>query len=374
MNTAKKSSNFDIQNYFFNLSGATVTENIQLFRRRPNAMKVLFAQMLELDKRCIDVNSMVKTDDGLQCGLTIYSFDPQKQSRSSTLLKICQSAAMKNGTMFTNAVIEIWKLNASSIALNTVNNNSFDIKLTNFVAFFETESKPKHSKYFERDWKNIIESDIYKSNRDIFSSTKIGIYQAISATIDGTTTGGDATTDIVYDDANGNDNNELKQSVIDHDQDNTVCAQRDKTILVESDQNNINDNFNGVNVGDFKVKRESDESDQFYEIKSRDDIEIEMVTKNNLQPIQNMNYSKSGMVANLTSMAAMMDYMTDYDNDESINDDNLTLPKMTHIMTHLSHIDHIKSKHEEQLGQHMDATVLRARSASLSAPIGFAGM
>ena len=81
-----------MQNYFFNLSGTTVRENIQLFRRRPNAMKILFGQLLELDTRCIDCNSLVRIEDGLQCGLTIFCFDPQKQSRSNTLLKIYQAA------------------------------------------------------------------------------------------------------------------------------------------------------------------------------------------------------------------------------------------------------------------------------------------
>ena len=176
-----------MQNYFFNLSGTTVKENIQIFRRRPNSMKKLFGQLLELDTRCIDCNSMVKTDDGLQCGLTIFSFDPERQSRSNILLKIYQSALSQlplpnNKTLFTDRVIELWKLNdllfdAKNAA--TIANYNWDIQLTNIVAFFETQSKEKHVKYFELDWKNIVASKFYQSNPNNFSTTKIGIYQAI---------------------------------------------------------------------------------------------------------------------------------------------------------------------------------------------------
>ena len=418
MKTAKKSSNLDMQNYFFNLAGTTVTENLQLFRRKPNAIKDLFGQLLELDTRCIDVNSMVKTDEGLQCGLTVFSFDPQNQSRSNTLLKIYQCAlplANTNTTLFAEAAIEIWKLNyllTSNVINNNGNNNGhLDIQITNIVTFFETENNPKHVKYFESDWKNIMGSSLYQSNPNPFSTNKIGIYQAICVNTDPNiitmqmqiqtpkdpiTT---ATTDvnIIHPDhdnhcntnqglnANLNDYND-NQNGVELELENIVSKQNNPRVETDHGSSHtiemkVNDSYNyksGKNTSDI-------------EWKSKDDININIniTPRNDLQPIKGLNYSKSGIVANFAAMAAMMDQIRDeysdmVDVDKKHDKHQLGLPPMTQITTHLSHRDHIKPKKtmlngnggdhdhdEKELNSDTDVANLRSRSGSISAPIGF---
>ena len=404
MKTAKKSSNLDMQNYFFNISGSTVTDNIQLFRRKPNAMKDLFGQLLEIDKRCIDCHSLVKTDQGLQCGITIFSFDPKQQCRSNTILKTYQAAVPRSNqniemtntsstsksqnqilTLFAKAVIEIWKLN-SLLHDNNDNNivndqdKNWDIQLTDIVAFFETENKSKHANYFETDWKNIVESNVYQSNASMFSSNKIGIYQAICVTIDSNTIQtqpsptGDAITagsaiDVVYVDDDGNINTDTKQQPIKGGMsDDTQTDPESKRMHIDS---SVENEFEWQDI------------DQSNEMKSKDDLEINITTKEDkLGPITSMNYSKSGIVANFEAMAAMMDQMRDFnetvfEDDKLGNKQTLKLPALTKITTHFSHNDHVNSNKsitkndEKQRDEHIDAVRIRSRSVSISAPIGF---
>ena len=353
MKTAKKSGNLDLQNYFVTLSGSTVTENMQLFRRRPNAMEVLFGQLLEIDTRCIDCNSLVKTDNGLQCGITIFSFNPEKQCRSNSLIKIHQ-AVMENGAVFAETVGDIWNLN-DLLILPT--NTDWDIQLTNVVAFFDPKNKSKHSQYIEADWKNIIETDIYQSNPNIFSRTQIGIYQAICVNID-TNANTDNTAQTIQQSQNAT--NSTDQGKLKHI--SNVTAGHDKTA---SDDNHIDIITSDENTLDEQHK---------IEIKSKDDMEIEMVIKESLQPIQSMNYSHSSIVENFAAMAAMMDQIKD--DEAAMMDDNIHLPSMTHITTYFSHNAYdrarsnkkksIQANDEQQLEAHVHgAAPLRTRSVSI---------
>ena len=344
-----------MQNYFFNLSGTTVTENIQLFRRRPNAMKTLFGQLLEIDTRCIDCNSLIKMEDGLQCGLTIFSFDPQKQSRSSTLLKIyqyaCPVAPNVNQTFFADAVIEIMKLNKHDY--------DYDIKITNIVAFFETQNNSKHNKYFEMDWKNICESDLYQSNAHNFSTKKIGIYLTICVNIDHDQKRIDAQAqldhgvDIVY--VSGGDggasNIELEQVSNNINIDNKTSAIEHFLNQDECDLQLIM-NLNETTIG--ALARENDANqDLDHKMESKDDIEIVMAGTDGLQPIQSIKYCKSSIVANFEAMTAMMDQMRDFhiihDQDDGFDNtkDKLQFPQIAQRKTYCSQGD-MKSNNSVQ--------------------------
>ena len=94
MKNAKKSSGLEIQTYFLNLSGKTVVENVTLFKMRPNTMKQLFAEILEIDERCIDCNSAIKIQNGLQFGFTIFTFNANQnndETRCERLLRIYEA-------------------------------------------------------------------------------------------------------------------------------------------------------------------------------------------------------------------------------------------------------------------------------------------
>ena len=100
MKNAKKSSDLEVQTYFLNLSGKTVIERRGLFRMRPNAMKQLVGEILEIDTRCIDCNSAIKVQNGLQFGFTIFTFNANKntsETRCERLLRIYESTLPPSG-------------------------------------------------------------------------------------------------------------------------------------------------------------------------------------------------------------------------------------------------------------------------------------
>ena len=236
--------------------------------------------------------------------------------------------------------------------------------MTNIVAFFETQSKEKHVKYFQLDWKNIVESKFYQSNPNNFSTANIGIYQAICVDAKPNTLQiqhipvGDAVTHIVYRD----DDAQIKQK----------SNKSEDGLELEC----VDIDINGGVADDIVYQRHPEQ-----EVKSRDDMDIKIASTENFEPPKSMKHSKScksGIVANFEAMTAMMNQMTDYshkskDSNKMTNKAASNFPRSTQIKTYSS--QHVRPRkraqndNEIQLGACIDADIRqRPRIGSISAP------
>ena len=85
MKSNEKSGYLYGETFFFDLIGESVSRHKPQFKIRPNAMRKLFAEILEVDKRSVECHGCVSSGDGLQYGFTVYSFNDMYKSTRKLL-------------------------------------------------------------------------------------------------------------------------------------------------------------------------------------------------------------------------------------------------------------------------------------------------
>ena len=78
MKLAVNNNELQMEGYCFDLVGNSVIDNRLSFQTRPNAMRKIFAGLLEVDVRSVECNYILKTHDGLQYGFTVMSINSFK--------------------------------------------------------------------------------------------------------------------------------------------------------------------------------------------------------------------------------------------------------------------------------------------------------
>ena len=193
MKRAKKEGYFQIETYFFSLIGSTVAKHGRLFKMRPNAMRKIFAEILECDVRCIECNSIVRIENGLEYGFTVFSLSQSNKNdtnknngRLNRLFRmygsVCGSDHGSNSNInesnkgiFLQRIINCWKLDTLKLSQS---NTDIDINITNIVTFYDDDNK--YGSNFEHDYKAITQSSFYKLNWYMFSFERAGIYKYIA--------------------------------------------------------------------------------------------------------------------------------------------------------------------------------------------------
>ena len=212
MKTSKKLGYLNGQSFAFNVIGDCIVKHRSIFKLKVNAMRRLFASIIEVDARCVELNLCVKVHGGLQFGFTVYQIsnydhdDDQSGSninnkeknsngRYLTLLQL-YDASYADEKHFIDVIIEIWDINKMD---NNNNNNSVtreDIKITDMLTFYHTSIDDEFEmNEYKRDLINVKQLQFYQKNLTLFLFEKLGVYRTICILSGSTTTIG--TTDVV---------------------------------------------------------------------------------------------------------------------------------------------------------------------------------
>ena len=185
---AKNEGYFQIETYFFDIIGTAVAKYSDKFKLKPNAMRKILAEVLEIDIRCVECNSIMSVDDGIQFGFTVFVLNKSRRTTSvdlkyssdrlNRLFRIYECAIInkENGqSMLLSSVIKLWKLETG--INNNSNNNSLDLKIANILTFYDINDR-KYSN-FQKDYQTILESNFYKENSGKFIFEKIGMFETV---------------------------------------------------------------------------------------------------------------------------------------------------------------------------------------------------
>ena len=182
---AKRNGYFQTETYFLSLVGSTVVTNDKLFRRRPNAMRKIFAEVLECDMHCIECNLIVRIENGLEYGFTVFSLsanDEKNNGRLKRMIRMFESALCNDHSaesVLVSRIKEEFTISLSSGSSNASVDS--DISISNVATFYD--DKTKYGPNFDQDYKAITESNYYQLHQNMFSFDKVGIYQSIAVNI-----------------------------------------------------------------------------------------------------------------------------------------------------------------------------------------------
>ena len=175
---AKKDGYFQIETYFFDLTGSTVVKNYRSFQMKPNAMRKIFAEILECDIHCVECNLILKTENGLQYGFTVFSLsahDKKTSGRLNRFLRIYGSVC--NDELTSNTLNQDAFL-ARIIAEFGDNSPEIDISISNIVTLYD--DKNKYASKFDDDYNAITQSQFYHRHSSMFSFDNVGVYKSIT--------------------------------------------------------------------------------------------------------------------------------------------------------------------------------------------------
>ena len=193
MKTSKAANRFEIQTYFFNLIGSSIAKHRRQFKMKPNAMRKILSEIIEIDISLIECNTIVAIENGLQYGFTIFAFEKASNNeklvngntRVDILMSLYNAVTTNHATqqsVFIQRVINEWKLNSKS---KNINSESSDVNVTTIVTLYDTHKQDDANdvsiaiKRYQRDYTKLIDSSFYQNNSQMFSFDKIGNYQSI---------------------------------------------------------------------------------------------------------------------------------------------------------------------------------------------------
>ena len=187
---AKKHGYFQIETYFFSLIGSTVIKNSKTFKMRPNTMRKIFAEIIECDVHCIECNMIVRIENGLEYGFTVFSFssnDKKNNGRLKRMFRIfgsvyddcsLNSNSNSNSNSDPNSTNGIFLRRIIEEFADGSSTTDIDISLSNIMTFYD--DKNKYSSNFDQDYQAITQSHFYHLNSNTFSFGEIGIYKSIA--------------------------------------------------------------------------------------------------------------------------------------------------------------------------------------------------
>ena len=142
-----------------------IEDKKKLLMMKPNAIRRVFGEILEIDHRAVELTLCVGIDHGIQFGFTLYTADADKVSRQQRLFKIYNAIVSEN-CEFVQGVMNVWDLNDKPIISNieTLYNSYDDYEVQEYT----------------RDRTNIEESMLFERNPNVFEFTSIQHYHIIT--------------------------------------------------------------------------------------------------------------------------------------------------------------------------------------------------
>ena len=137
----------------------------KLLLMKPNAIRRILGEVLEIDHRAIELTLCVSIAHGIQFGFTLYTADAGKVSRQQRLFTILDSLLSLDGE-FVNSVMLVWNLEHRPI-------------ITNIETLYNNQDEYEANEY-NLDMKSIKESEIYSTNASIFEFNTIDKYHIIT--------------------------------------------------------------------------------------------------------------------------------------------------------------------------------------------------
>ena len=159
----KENTHFRGHPYFFEISGKEIEENKRKLVQRPNAIRKVFAEILEIDERCIELTLCLSIATGIQFGFTLYTTDTKKVTRYKRL-HTCWNAICQNRS-FINSVMNVWGL-------------EFDPDIRHIETIYQI-SNSYEKQEFERDCNAIMRSDFHKQNPWVFQFDALGKFAVL---------------------------------------------------------------------------------------------------------------------------------------------------------------------------------------------------
>ena len=134
MKMSKKQGFLNGQSYSFELIGDCIVKH--------RSMRKLFASIIEVDQRCVELNLCVKTTEGLQFGFTVYAIsNNDKHSRFKRLMQIYESSCIGEQN-FIEGVIDVWDINQiDEYSIQGHKIGKSDIRIVNMAIFYNTNSE-----------------------------------------------------------------------------------------------------------------------------------------------------------------------------------------------------------------------------------------
>ena len=148
-----------------NIMKSEIEEKKKLLMMKPNAIRRVFGEVLEIDYRAIELTLCVGVHNGIQFGFTLYTAD--KISRKERFFTILDSIVSKE-CEFIQGVMNVWNLNDRPVITNIET-------LYNSYEQYEVEE-------YERDRLAIEESEVFLQNPNMFEFNPVGHYNIITMT------------------------------------------------------------------------------------------------------------------------------------------------------------------------------------------------
>ena len=246
MKLAINENKLQIEGYFFDLVGNSIIDNRASFKIRPNAMRKLFAKLLEVDARSVECNYVFKIENGLQYGFTVFSISDSNTitARSSQRIKRIvdiYSHSIDINSIFVQEIIDTWKLNKL-----VTNINQLDIHVRNIVTLYDFQIGGT-KKLFNNDSRALIQSDFYKVNKNIFTFEKIGLFQTICISNDHDAAMNNVHVDNIID--NKSENNKINSRGTNNAINNELNSVSDVGIIYSGDSGEFEKNYSIGSIG-----------------------------------------------------------------------------------------------------------------------------
>ena len=156
----KENKHFRGHSYFMEILGEEIEDKKRMLMMKPNAIRRVFGEVLEIDHRCIELTLCLSIPHGMQFGFTLYTADRKKVTRHMRLQRIYNSIKLGSKD-FIFGVRSVWNLTYDK-----------DPIITNIETIYQLEDELEKEE-FENDCSNIEISEFHRTHPWVYNIDKV---------------------------------------------------------------------------------------------------------------------------------------------------------------------------------------------------------